>query len=120
MEIQLDGELPEDIALSQGAVKEHLLMDVIREGVVNAVRHGFATKVSVWIKHPDDVWYLKVTDNGRPPVRPIIEGGGIGGMRKKLEPHGGRLKVVTNPRFVLTVDLPEGEKTVYNEEVLQQ
>ena len=100
MEICLDGDLP------GGEAKGHLLMDVIGEGVVNAVRHGFANRVSVRIEHSCDRWRLEVTDNGRPPVRPIIEGGGIGGVRKKLEPHGGTLKVVTIPSFVLTVDLP--------------
>jgi len=103
VEIQLDGDLPGD------EIKGHLLMDVIGEGVLNAVRHGFATKVYVRIKHSHDGWHLEVTDNGRPPVQQIIEGGGIGGVRKKLEPHGGALKVTANPRFVLTADLPGGE-----------
>jgi len=101
VEILLDGDLPGD------EIKGHLLMDVIGEGVVNAVRHGFASKVYIRIRHSHDGWHLEITDNGRPPVQPIIEGGGIGGVRKKLEPHGGALKITANPRFVLTVDLPE-------------
>jgi len=104
VEIHLDGDLPGD------EVKGHLLMDVIGEGVINAVRHAFATKVSVRIMHSHDGWHLEVTDNGSAPVQPIIEGGGIGGVRKKLEPHGGVLKVTADPRFVLTVDLPGDEK----------
>jgi len=100
VEIHLDGDLPGD------EVKGHLLIDVIGEGVVNAVRHGFATKVSVQIERTEVDWHLEITDNGRPPIQPIIEGGGIGGVRKKLEPHGGTLKVTADPRFVLTVDLP--------------
>ena len=98
--IHLDGELPGDKANGL------LLMDVIGEGVVNAVRHGFATKVFVRIDRSGEGWHLEVSNNGRPPARPIIEGGGIGGMKMKLEPHGGTLKVVSSPRFVLTVDLP--------------
>ena len=103
--IYLDGDLPGD------EVNGRLLMDVIGEGVVNAVRHSFATRVSVRIGHSDDGWHLEVTDNGRPPVQPITEGGGIGGMRRKLEPHGGTLKAAATPRFVLTVDLPGGGET---------
>ena len=103
VEIHLDGDLPGD------EIKGHLLIDVIWEGVINAVRHGFATKVSVRIERTEVDWHLEITDNGRPPVQPILEGGGIGGMRRKLLPHGGALKVIANPRFVLTVDLPGGE-----------
>ena len=100
VEIQLDGSLPGD------EVKGQLLMDVIGEGVVNAVRHGFATEVYIRIERSDGGWHLEVTDNGRPPARPIVEGGGLGGLRKKLAPHGGALTAVADPRFVLTVDLP--------------
>jgi len=103
VEIHLDGDLPGE------EVKGHLLMDVIGEGVVNAVRHGFATGIRILIRHLDDGWHLEVTDNGRPPVRPIVEGEGLGEVRKKLEQHGGTLKVAADPHFVLTVDLPGGE-----------
>jgi len=132
VEILLDGELPGD------KVKGHLLMDVIGEGVVNAVRHGFATEVSVLIRRSDGGWHLEVTDNGQQDKRgrtlclnplqtqgtspfvsqgtspfvsrPIAEGGGLGGLRKKLELHGGTLNIAAEQRFVLAVDLPGGEE----------
>ena len=100
--IQLDGELPGDV------IKGRLLMDVIGEGVINAVRHGFATEVYVRIERINADWRMEITDNGRPPMRPIIEGGGIGGLKRKLEPQGGELKICADPRFVLLVVLPGG------------
>jgi len=100
VEIQLDGDLPGD------EIKGRLLMDVIGEGVINAVSHGFATNVSIRSENTVGGCHIEITDNGRPPARPIVEGGGLGGIRKKLEPYDGRLKVYANPRFVLTVDLP--------------
>jgi nitrate/nitrite-specific signal transduction histidine kinase len=41
VKIMLDGKLPEDDA------KGRLFVDIIREGVTNAIRHGFATHISV-------------------------------------------------------------------------
>ena len=100
--IQLDGELPGD------GIKGRLLMDVIGEGAINAVRHGFALEVYVRIERINAGWRLEVTDNGRPPAKPIIEGGGISGLRKKIEPQGGELMINADPRFVLSVFLPGG------------
>jgi len=115
VEIHLEGDLPGDNTLSQGIdlsqdeIKGYLLVDIIGESVVNAVRHGFATCISIQVERSDDDWHLEVTDNGRPLIQSIVEGGGIGGMRRKLKPHGGTLKVITDPRFILAVDLPGGE-----------
>ena len=102
VEIRLDGKLPED------DINGYIMVEIIGEGVANAVRHGYATMVSVQIRHSNDGWYLEITDNGHPPAHPIIEGSGISGIRGKIAPYGGTLKVSTTPCFVLTVDLPGG------------
>lgn len=104
VEIRLDGDLP------QNAVKGRLFVDIIRESVTNAVRHGFATEITVRLDNTDGGHHLEVANNGHPPAGPIIEGGGISGMRSKVKPHGGVLDVTAHPRFKLVVDLPvEGE-----------
>ena len=103
VDIQIDGELPED------DTKGHIFADIINESVTNAVRHGFATKVSVQIGHSDDSCRLEISDNGFPPAKPIVEGGGIGGMRSAIARHGGVLEVIAHPRFLIRVGLPRGE-----------
>ena len=100
--IAMDGELPGDEA------KGNLFMDVIGEGVANAVRHGFATRVDVRVSREDGGWRLAMADNGRPPAQPITEGGGIGGMRSGLGALGGTLSVSAEPRFLLEAFVPEG------------
>ena len=50
--------------------------------------------------------FLEITDNGHSPTGEIAEGGGITGMRKKVELFGGTVAVTTRPRFVLAVTLP--------------
>lgn len=105
VKIELEGRLPEDGA------RARLFVDVIRESVVNAVRHGFATQVRIRSFLEDGLWRLHICNNGHPPTRPIVEGGGIGGMREKLAPSGGTLLVKPEPRFELSITLPPQEKS---------
>jgi len=102
VEIVVTGSLPEDHEKAQ------LVIDIVREAVNNAVRHGLATRVIVSIEDSDNGISLEITDNGYPPLV-IKEGGGISGMRSKVEPFNGELHIVVDPQFVLSVDLPGGK-----------
>ena len=102
VEIQIDGNLPED------SIKGRLFADIIKEAVTNAVRHGFATKIYVNLDCQEGACRLKITDNGKTNPGEIVEGGGIGGMRMKILPHNGELNVVSYPDFILSVDLLGG------------
>ena len=97
--IIVEGDLPESSDMGQ------LIIDIIREAVTNAVRHGFASQVSVTISEIEDMYNLRITDNGHAPSAEIIEGGGISGMRKKAGEFGGTVTVTTYPRFTITVGL---------------
>lgn len=107
VKIKLEGSLP--------AVKpiEGLFVAAIKESVFNAVRHGFATEIYVVLDFIDGKHCLRVTNNGHAPYGRIVEGGGIGGIRKQLQPYGGTLTVRQQPRFVLEIDLPGGEYDVH-------
>ena len=104
--IRLEGALPEDRA------KGLLFADIVREGVTNAVRHGFATEITIQVEHTDGGCRMQIANNGLPPSGGFREGGGLGGMRKKLEPYGGALRVVSHPRFALEIDLPGDDACV--------
>ena len=94
-----DGEIPQDTKTGQ------IIVDIIREAVANAVRHGFATQINVKIDDLDNSVRLEVTDNGRPLDSAISEGGGITEIRKKARETGGFVVVTTVPQFTLTVEL---------------
>ena len=104
VKILINGNIPSD------EKKGYVFVDIISESVINAVRHGFASKIFVQMSHVGNAWYLEITDNGnrRSLSRPIREGGGISGMRSKLKPYGGALVVTNHPRFMLKVELPGG------------
>ena len=100
VEVHLAGSLPEET--ENGAI----LAAAIDEGTANAVRHGFATEVFIRIERESDGWSMQLLDNGRPPTEPIVESG-IGVMRARIEPLGGKLRVITKPYFILDIFLPE-------------
>lgn len=94
VELYLEGSLPKriDIACCMNAV--------IRESVTNAVRHGFASKVKAHCEKTAEGWSLTITNDGRKPEQ-LIEGGGIAGMRKRVEALGGTLCISIEPRFTV-------------------
>jgi len=106
VDIALTGKLPSD------GIKANLVLDILRESVTNAVRHGYASCISMQIDLYDDVYHIIITDNGRASSDTTTEGGGLTGMRKKLEEHNGTLMVNSRLEFVLSINLPEGSSNV--------
>ena len=99
VEIRIDGTLPGD------ETKSRLSLEIIREAVTNAVRHGFATKVNIHMEDSEAGSCLEITDNGHQPTG-YKEGGGIGGIREKIKPLGGALTITTDPGFILSCSFP--------------
>ena len=85
--------------------------EIAVECVTNAVRHGYATRIQFHLFH-NDCWRMTVTDNGLPPAGSIREGGGIGGMRRRMARLGGSMELYTSPRFRIELSVPkEAERT---------
>jgi signal transduction histidine kinase len=100
VEITIDGELPKDKDIAV------LFADISREAVTNAVRHGYALRITIRMETQTDSYLLSISDNGQVASKPFTEGGGIGGMRDKLKPFGGKLEINTVERFTLIVTVP--------------
>jgi len=101
IKISVLGDLPSDHE------KSRIIIDIIRESVTNAVRHGLASEISVVIADIDDRLHLKISNNGDVPSQPIIEGGGLAAIRKMVEPYGGEINVDVEPSFALSVHVRE-------------
>lgn len=50
---------------------------------------------------------MTVTDNGIPPSGPIREGGGLGGIRRRIGMLGGTMELYTAPRFRIEISVPK-------------
>ena len=52
------------------------------------------------------VTVLTLTNDGRVPEAPIQEGGGLSGLRRRVEQMQGTMLIESRPRFTLTIKLP--------------
>lgn len=98
--VEIRGELPTDLVIADS------FAEIAVECVTNAVRHGYATHIQFHF-FQNDCWRMTVTDNGIPSAKPIREGGGIGGMRRRITRLGGVMELYTVPRFRIELTVPK-------------
>ncbi|WP_372631477.1 sensor histidine kinase [Cohnella sp.] len=84
---------------------EFVLYRNAQEAITNAVRHGGANAVEVELRFAEDQIAMNISNNGTEPDR-IAPGLGLKGMQDRLAVVGGRLRIETNPRFVLSTIVP--------------
>lgn len=109
VKIKVEGKLP------IGSGRMELLALAAAEALTNAVRHAGADTLNVHLLyHPDNSLTAEFTNNGRQPQRKIIEGGGLGTLRVRIEEYGGMLQILSQPQFMLILDLPEKGGTDYD------
>lgn len=104
VKLQFDGELPEE------EPKKNLIAAALHECVTNCAKHAGGS--TVLIRIGDDGGTVTITNDGKPPERPITEGGGLSSLRKKVENAGGEMRITHTPQFTLTLKLREGRKPI--------
>lgn len=91
------------------------LYRITQEALNNCLKHAHATQVTVELMRVEDQLQLRVTDNGRgyrrTERRPGQDGMGLAGIRERLRPFGGHLRIGERPTggMVLTVTIPQQE-----------
>ncbi len=99
--IHISGPVPED---------EHvlgLLVLAMRECLMNALRHADGNTLYVEIQKEDLNYRVSITNNGRPPVTSVIEGGGLTSLRKKIRRAGGEMTISSEPYFCFNMSVSE-------------
>jgi signal transduction histidine kinase len=81
---------------------------VVAEALANAGKHARATSVQIRVRCAHDVLELEVTDDGRGGADP--DGGGLSGLRRRVEALDGTLTVSSPPGGPTTIraELPCG------------
>lgn len=99
VELVLDGIIP------QNEQMEHLITAAARECVTNCVRHANGNHVIVKIIEHEDLYTVTITNDGKVPTEPIVEGGGLSSLRHSVEEAGGEMYISHSPYFALILNL---------------
>ena len=95
LEIQITGQAPiQDDA-------RQLFFEAAAEALTNAVRHADAEKLKIVFSENNDTYSAWFTNGGNQPQSEIVEGGGLGSLRKKTEQIGGTMELLHENGFTL-------------------
>jgi signal transduction histidine kinase len=100
------GELPTEESTA------YTLICAVRECVTNAVRYAGASELYVQFSETEKLATVTITNNGKRPDSPIVEGGGLSTLRRRVERAGGVMVVQSFPIFKLTVTVPKEKEGV--------
>ena len=104
VKITLNDPLPEEEKLRA------LMVAAIYECMTNTVKHADGDEVYVEIQKKDAVLNIHLTNSGKPPSQIVKETGGLSNLRTIIESAGGTMKIESEPRFMLELELPKGEE----------
>ncbi len=99
LEINLSPELPSESSVA------FLMLTALREACTNAVRHAGATLVTVTVEEGPEGYRIAIKNNGERAKKGLVEGGGLFGIRTRVEDAGGTLKVEVIPEFSLIITI---------------
>jgi two-component system sensor histidine kinase DesK len=86
------------------ADQEAVLAMIVREAVTNVVRHARADRCRIVFRQESEELVMEVRDNG--VGGELNEGGGISGMRARLEEIGGTLEIHRGEGWRVVVRIP--------------
>lgn len=94
----------------KGSEAEKIIFNAVFECITNTARHADGDELSVTVSDDGAFFTARLWNNGRPPQAEIVEGGGLSSLRTMTEMAGGSMRTESFPRFLLTVNIPKGEK----------
>lgn len=130
IQIEINGDLPAGLAdLPVSGAARSAIMAAIRECLTNTARHAGGDRLFVLIKcgaeqgadhastsgnpsasgtapcadAPHGI-RVEITNNGRAPLVPIQEAGGLSNLRHMVERAGGIMTIESSPQFLLRLD----------------
>lgn len=130
IQIEINGDLPAGLAdLPVSGAARSAILAAIRECLANTARHAGGDRLFVLIKcgaeqgadqvstsgNPsasgtapcDDAPHgirVEITNNGRVPLTPVQEAGGLSNLRRMVERAGGIMTIESSPQFLLRLD----------------
>ncbi len=102
--IGLDIELFDNLPTEENIC--FLFLAVLREACTNSIKHAGATKIFIRIKKSQENYRIEISNDGEIPKSGLVEGGGLLGIRNRVENAGGVLKVEVIPVFMMVITIP--------------
>lgn len=102
--IRWEGSFPEEERAAE------LVRAAVLECMTNSVRHGRATRLEVCLRQEPGWYQVMVCNNGSLPEKPITEGGGLSGLRTRIQQEGGTMEVREKPAFLLIIRIPKEDE----------
>ncbi|MBQ7740650.1 MAG: ATP-binding protein [Eubacterium sp.] len=99
--LEFDGDLPE--SERYGGLINH----AIHECLTNTVKHADGTLLSIKTIYENGEYRIEFTNNGKSPLVPIRETGGLKNLRNEAESCGAKMNTETKPRFKLILSFKE-------------
>ena len=85
------------------SISKKIVITAILECITNTVKHAKGTHVLVNIKEDNEIIEINITNNGNPPQKEIIEGGGLSSLRSLVEQEKGEMYIQSLPIFKLVI-----------------
>ena len=95
IEVHITGQIPKQEDAKQ------LFFEAATEALTNAVRHADAKSFYILFSEDDNTYSVCFTNGGNQPKNEIVEGGGLGSLRRKTEQIGGTMELLYQNGFAL-------------------
>ena len=99
--ITIEGQMPKEDSAAW-----RLMETLLHESLTNTVKHAGGDQLNLKIQIDEDGVWMETTNNGTPPKKAVIEGGGLSMLRHRVEESYGPMEVVSRPAFMIRVYLP--------------
>ena len=99
--ITIEGQMPKEDSAAW-----RLMETLLHESLTNTVKHAGGDQLNLKIQIDEDGIWMETTNNGMPPEKAVIEGGGLSMLRHRVEEIYGTMQVVSRPAFMIRVYLP--------------
>ncbi len=106
-ELFMAGELPKEETANQ------LMLLAINEMLKNAVYHARANQLFVSLKAEPSEYVLEIKNANTQHISTLTEGGGLSGLRKKIEQAKGSMHITVGEDVVLRLALPKEKEVPY-------
>ena len=97
VQLSIRGQLP------QKQEYRRFFLVAASEALTNAVFHAGARTLTADLTETEDHWKMCFTNDGTRPEKTIIEGGGLGSLRRKAESIGATMRVLSQSEFALII-----------------